>query len=193
VKEDAVRRTVVPELPVGQEQTLRALAASMQRNALLAGAALVVAAPVGGAVAAGVPGALSALLGVALGIGSSLFTLWLMRRSAHREPRAVMMASLGGYVQKMIILLVALFVAGSIPGVHRMSLAVGLLVTLIGVTAAEGWAGYRLRTAVVDPSEGDRSPATSGSATGLSLSSGGTGDGADLPASGRRQGPDHPG
>ena len=70
-----MRRTVVPELPVGQEQTLRALAASMQRNALLAGAALVVAAPVGGAVAAGVRGALSALLGVALGIGSSLFTL----------------------------------------------------------------------------------------------------------------------
>jgi hypothetical protein len=64
-----------------------------------------------------------------------------------------MMASLGGYVQKMIILLVALFVAGSIPGVHRMSLAVGLLVTLIGVTAAEGWAGYRFRTAAVDPAE----------------------------------------
>ena len=186
-----MRKSAVPELPVGQEQTLRALAASMQRNALLAGAALAVAATAGGAVAAGVPGALSAALGAGLGVGSSLFTLWLMRRSAHREPRVVMMASLGGYVQKMILLLVALFVAGSIPGVHRMSLAVGLLVTLIGVAAAEGWAGYRLRTAAVDPSEGDRSPATSGSPTGLSLSGGGTGDGTDVPAGARREGPDH--
>jgi len=167
-----VRRTVVPELPVGQEQTLRALAASMQRHTLVAGGMMVVATAVGGTVAAGVPGALSAALGAGLGIGSSLFTLWLMRRSAHREPRAVMMASLGGYVQKMIILLVALFVAGSIPGVHRMSLAVGLLVTLIGVTAAEGWAGYRFRTAAVDPAEAGTGPATSGSTTGLSLSPG---------------------
>lgn len=173
------------ELPVGQEQSLRALAAAMQRNALLAGGALAVLAPAGGALAAGAAGALSALLGVGLGIGASLFTLWLMRWSAHREPRAVMMASLGGFVQKMIVLLVALFVAGSIPGVHRMSLAVGLLVTLIGVTTAEGWAGYRFRTAAVDPSVAVDDPATSGSVTGLSLpggpvglAAGGPGDGA---------------
>ncbi len=182
--DDPVRRSAVPALPVGQEQTLRALAASMQRGVLAVGGVLTAAAAIGGAVAAGPAGALSALVGALLGVGSSLFTLWLMRRTAHREPRAVMMASLGGFLQKMIILLVALFVAGSIPGVHRMSLAVGLLVVLLGVTAAEGWAGYRLRTAVVDLPGTGPGATTSGSAHPAAVPA--AGEGAPEPVAGER-------
>ncbi len=152
-------------LPVGQEQSLLALAGVMRRNALVVTAAVGVPAVVFAGVLAGPPGAVSALVGVLLGLMSALFTLWLMRRTAGREPRLVMIASMGGLLQKSIFLLIALFAAGAVPGVHRMSLSVALLVTLIGTAAAEGWAGYRLRSSVVEP---PTTPATSGSTTGLS-------------------------
>ena len=165
-----MRTSSEPVLLVGQEPALRALAASMQRGLLAVGGALAVAAALGGALAAGAAGALSALGGALLGVGASLITPWLVRRTADKEPRAVMVASLAGFLQKMILLLVVLFVAGSIPGVQRTALAVGLLVVLIGVTVAEGVAGYRLRTAVVDLPPDDPGPATSASAPGSSVS-----------------------
>lgn len=159
-------------LPVGQEQSLLALARSMRRGALVATAVAGVPAVVVAGVLAGPSAALSALVGVGLGLVSSLFTLWLMRRTAAREPRLVMIASVGGLLQKSIFLLVALFAASAVPGVHRTALSVGLLVTLIATAAAEGWAGYRMRSSVVEPAI---TPATSGSATGLSDSTTGGG------------------
>lgn len=135
---------------VGQEQALRALAADMRRAVL---GAVAVVGPVAVVVCwfvAGSGGVLGAVLATAFGAGSALFTLWLMRRTAGREPRAVMLASFGGFLQKMIVLLVALMAADAIPLVHRMSLAVTLLVVLITVTAAEGWAAYRSRPPVLD-------------------------------------------
>ncbi len=164
-----------PVLLVGQVPVLRALAASMQRGVLAVGGALTVAAALGGALAAGAAGALSALTGALVGVGASLITPWLVRRTADKEPRAVMVASLAGFLQKMIVLLVALFVAGSIPGVQRTALAVGLLAVLIGVAVAEGVAGYRLRTAVVDLPTSGPGAATSGSASGSSDSPAGGG------------------
>jgi hypothetical protein len=156
---------VSPSLPQGQEQTLLALAAAMRRGvravALVVGVPAVVAAGVVG----GPAGALSALGGVVLSVAASLFTLWLMRRTADREPRAVMIASMGGFIQKMIFLLVGLFALGAVDGVDRKALAHATLAVLIATTAAEGWAGYRLRTAVIDPAS---TSATSGSTTGLS-------------------------
>lgn len=152
-------------LPVGQEQSLLALAGAMRRGALAVTVAVGVPTVVVAGALAGLPGALSALVGVLLGLVSSLFTLWLMRRTAGREPRLVMIASMGGLLQKSIFLLIALFAAATVPGVHRMSLSVGLLLTLIATAAAEGWAGYRLRSSVVEP---PTMPATSGSTTGLS-------------------------
>jgi len=83
----------------------------MRRGVWVAGPVAGVVAVLGSWWVAGVAGLLSGLLGVVLGIGSALFTLWLMHRTADREPRAVMVASLGGFLQKMIILLVALWLA----------------------------------------------------------------------------------
>lgn len=159
-------------LPVGQEASLLALAGSMRRGALVATAVVGGPAVALAGVLAGPPGALSALAGVLLGLVASLFTLWLMRRTAGREPRAVMLASVGGLLQKSIFLLVALFAAAAVPGVHRTSLSVALLVTLIATAAAEGWTGYRLRSSVVEPPV---VPATSAATTGLSDSSTGAG------------------
>jgi hypothetical protein len=146
-------------------RTLRGQAAAMRRGVWVAGPAAGVAAVLGSWWVAGVSGLLSGLLGVVLGIGSALFTLWLMHRTADREPRAVMVASIGGFVQKMIILLVALWLADLLPGVHRMSLAVSLLVVLIAVAGAEGWAGYRFRSPALELERAADPSATSGSSS----------------------------
>src|SRR5690349_16909409 len=126
--------------PAVGEHSLRALAADMRRAVLAVGAVVGPVAIVVCGVVAGLGGVLGAVLGTVFGLGSALFTLWLMRRTAAREPRAVMLASFGGFLQKMIVLLVVLMAADAIPAVHRMSLAVTLLVVLITVTAAEVWA-----------------------------------------------------
>lgn len=151
-------------LPQGQEETVLALARVMWRNVL--GVSLVTTVVVVGAagVVVGPAGAVSALVGAVLGVLSSLFTLVLMRRTADRMPQAVMVASFGGLLTKMIFLLAVLFPLGTVDGVHRLSLAAGLLAVLIAATAAEGWAGYRLRTMYVVPDD----PGTSGSMTGMS-------------------------
>jgi ATP synthase protein I len=157
----------LPSLPAGQEQTLLALAAAMRRGVLAVAVAVGVPAVVVAGVVAGLPGALSALAGVVLAVAASLFTLWVMRRTAAREPKAVMIASMGGFIQKMIFLLVGLFLLGRVEGLHRMSLALAVIAVLIATTAAEGWAGYRLRTLIVDE---PTTPATSGSPTVMSES-----------------------
>lgn len=173
-------------LPVGQEQSLLALARTMRRGALLATAAVGVPAVAVAGVLGGPPGAVSALVGVLLGLLASLFTLWLMRRTARKEPRIVMIASMGGLLQKSIFLLIALFAAGAVPGVDRTALSVGLLLTLIATAGAEGWAGYRLRTAAVEP---PAEPGTSGSTTGLSDSPAGA---TAAPAGGAPVAPERP-
>ncbi|MBW0088053.1 hypothetical protein I4I73_21250 [Pseudonocardia sp. KRD-184] len=165
---------MIRTLPEGQEQTLLALASSMRRGVLVATAVVGVPTVVVAGALVGPQGAVSAFAGIALALLAALFTLWLMHRTAGKEPKAVMMASLGGFVQKMIFLLIALFGLASVPGVHRMSLAVATIVGLLATTAAEGWAGYRLRTLLVVP---EIMPATSGSPTGMSGSSAEAADG----------------
>jgi hypothetical protein len=137
----------------------------MRRGVWVAGPVAGVVAVLGSWWVAGIAGLLSGLLGVVLGIGSALFTLWLMHRTADREPRAVMVASLGGFLQKMIILLVALWLADQLPGVHRMSLAVSLLVVLIAVAGAEGWAGYRSQPPALELDPAVDPSTTSGSSS----------------------------
>lgn len=177
---------VTGPLPVGQEQSLLALARTMRRGALVATAAIGVPTVAVAGLLAGPPGAVSALVGVLLGLVASLFTLWLMRRTAGRELRLVMIASMGGLLQKSIFLLLALFAAGTVPGVHRTSLSVALLLTLIATAGAEGWAGYRLRTAAVEPSA---EPGTSEPTTGLSDS---PADAAAVPGAGPPAAPERP-
>jgi len=165
-------------LPEGQEETVLVLARDMWRNVVRVSLVTTVVVVVGAGLAVGTAGALSALVGAGLGVLSSLFTLVLMRRTAAHLPQAVMVASFGGLLTKMIFLLAVLFPLGAVDGVHRLSLAAGLLAVLIAATAAEGWAGYRLRTMYVVPDD----PATSGSMTGMSGSPAGAPTDVDGPA-----------
>ncbi|MBC8091555.1 MAG: hypothetical protein H7Y15_06380 [Pseudonocardia sp.] len=166
-------------VPQGQEQSVRALAGAMFRNATIAATVVGVAAVVVAAFLVGPAGALSAAAGAALANASSLLTLFLMRRTATLAPHAVMVASFGGSLLKMILILVVLFPLGTVEGVDRGALAIGLIVVLIAVTSAEGLAGYRLRTANIDPAPAPNTPTTSGSMTGMSGSTTGAADGPD--------------
>ena len=162
-------------VPVGQAATLRALATTMFRTAAPVAIATVLVAVVVFTLRSGAPGAWGAALGGGVAALSSLITLAVMRRMAASQPHAVMVASLGSSFTKMIVLLVALFGLGQLPGVDRWALALSTLAVFIVVSFAEGWAGYRQRTLVVDP-------VTSGSVTDMSGSTTGADDPAGLQA-----------
>ncbi len=67
-----------------------------------------------------------------------------------------MLAAFGGLAMKAIILLLALFTLGGTAGLHRMSLAVTMLVVFITTTAAEAWAGQKLQILIgTDPGSTD--------------------------------------
>jgi ATP synthase protein I len=141
-------------VPVGQEATLRALAAAMFRGAAAAAAVTWTASAVVAAVLGGLPGALSAAVGGALAVASSLLTLWLIRRTAAQAPQVVMIASLGGFLLKMIVLLAALSLLGRIEGLDRTALALTMLAVFLVVAGAEAVASARMRTYSVDPGAG---------------------------------------
>lgn len=130
---------------VGQAQVIRRLSGSMARGAALVGAAssLVCAGVAAGL--AGTEGLYGAALGGMVATASALLTPILMTRTTNLEPAHVMLASFVGLATKAIILLIVLFTLGSMPGLHRMSLAVTLLVVFVATTAAEAWAGSKLK------------------------------------------------
>ena len=130
---------------VGQAQVIRRLSGSMARGAALVGGATSLLCLVVATVAEGLPGLYGAGLGGLLATGSALLTPALMLRTTHLEPGAVMLASFGGLATKAILLLLALFTLGGAPALHRTSLAVTLLAVFVTTTAAEAWAGSKLK------------------------------------------------
>lgn len=133
---------------VGQAQVIRRLSGSMARGAALVGGLVSLVCVGVAALVAGLPGLYGAVLGGAVATGSALLTPVLMLRTTRLEPGHVMLASFAGMVGKAIIVLIVLFTVGSVPGLHRMSLAVTLLVVFVATTAAEAWAGSKLKVLI---------------------------------------------
>lgn len=139
-------------IAVGQAQAVRRMAGAMARGAALAGVAVSAVCVVAAAVLQGTPGLWGAGLGAVLATGSALLTPVLMLRTTALEPAGVMLASFIGLATKAIILLLVLFTLGSAPGLHRMSLAVTLLAVFVVTTAAEAYAGSKIKILIgVDP------------------------------------------
>jgi ATP synthase protein I len=107
------------------------LADSMLRHALWPAVATAVAGIVLASVLFGVRGGVSALVGAAVAFASSLATWWLMRRTAALNPVMVMAGALGGFVGKMILLLLVLMVLREISWFHIRSLAYTMLAVVI--------------------------------------------------------------
>jgi ATP synthase protein I len=118
------------------------LADAMLRYALWPALATAVAGIVVFGVLYEVRGGVSALVGAAVAFGSSLATWWLMRKTAALNPMLVMAGALGGFVGKMIVLLLVLMVLREIDWFHVRSLAYTMLAVVI-VWAAMDTVAFR--------------------------------------------------
>lgn len=132
-------------LAVGQAQAIRRMSGAMARGAALVGVGVSVLCVGVATVVQGVPGFYGSGLGALLATGSALLTPVLMLRTTTLEPAVVMLASFVGLTTKAIVLLAVLFTLGNVAGLHRMSLALTMLVVLIATTAAEAHAGSRIK------------------------------------------------
>ena len=119
------------DLPRTHGEAVTRLADAMLRYALWPGVGTGVLGIVVFGVLFGIPGAVSALIGAVIACASSLGTWWLMRRTAALNPMMVMTGALGGFVGKMIILLVVMTVLREISYIHVKSLAYTMLAVVI--------------------------------------------------------------
>jgi len=128
--------------PRTHAEAVTRLADAMLRHAVWPGVAVSVIGVVLFGVLYGVEGAVSALIGAVVAGGSSVGTWWLMRRTAALNPMMVMTGALGGFVGKMIILLLVLMGLRELPFVHERSLAFTMLAVVV-VWAAMDTVAFR--------------------------------------------------
>lgn len=139
------------EQPNPHAQVVRTLATAMLRTAVWPGVAAVVLGAIAATLLVGVPGLVGALIGGAVAFGSSLLTIWLMRFTGGMSPHFVMVVALGGYVGKMLVLLVVMTLLGTIAFIHRESLALTFLVTVMTWAGAEVVAFKRTKIPTIIP------------------------------------------
>ncbi|MEU4803717.1 hypothetical protein [Actinosynnema sp. NPDC023587] len=134
------------------EKVVQRLAGEMFRGLIWAALATVAVGAVVWTVLAGVPGLVAALIGGALAIACSLLTLWLMHRTAALPVQFIMMAALGGFLGKLILLVIAMIVLRKFPVLHTNALALTMAATIVVATFMEARASKRSRSQVVIPS-----------------------------------------
>jgi hypothetical protein len=132
-------------------EIVRKLASAMLRTAVWPGVATVAIGAIAATVLVGVPGLVGALVGGVVAFASSLLTIWLMRFTGGMSPHFVMVAALGGYVGKMIVLLVVMTLLGGIDAIHRESLAFTMLATVMVWAGAEVVAFKRTKIPTIVP------------------------------------------
>lgn len=130
------------DTPRTHGEAVTRLADAMLRTALWPAVATAVVGIVVCGVLFEVRGGVSALVGAVVAFGSSLATWWLMRRTAALNPMLVMAGALGGFVGKMIVLLLVLMVLREITWFHVQSLAYTMLAVVI-VWAAMDTVAFR--------------------------------------------------
>lgn len=130
------------DLPKTHGEAVTRLADAMLRYAIWPAAVTTVIGVVVASVMFGAQGGVAALIGGIVAFGSSLATWWLMRKTAAMNPMMVMAGALGGFVGKMIVLLLVLMVLREITWLHTKSLAFTMLAVVI-VWAAMDTVAFR--------------------------------------------------
>ena len=130
------------DLPRTHAETVTRLADAMLRYALWPSVATAVIGIVVCSVLYGAQGGVAALVGAVVAFGSSLATWVLMRKTAALNPTMVMTGALGGFIGKMIVLLLVLMVVREISWLHVKSLAYTMLAVVI-VWAAMDTVAFR--------------------------------------------------
>lgn len=119
---------------------VRKLADAMLRTAVWPAVVTVLVSAVVGAFWVGAQGVVGALIGGAVASASSLLTLWLMRATADSHPMFVMVAALGGYIGKMVVLFVVVTLLRVFTAVHVPAVAITILATVLVWAFAEVYA-----------------------------------------------------
>lgn len=131
--------------------SVRKLADAMLRTAVGPGLLTVVLGVIVATVWVGASGLLGALIGGVVAFASSLVTIVLMRWTGGMNPMFVMVAALGGYVAKMVVLLVVMTLLGGIDAIHREALAFTMLATIMVWAGAEVLAFKKTKIPTVVP------------------------------------------
>jgi ATP synthase protein I len=105
----------------------------------------------------GGPGAFGAGVGAALAIASSLLTLFLMRKSANAGPHMAMAASLGGFVLKLLALLLIMAALKGVDALHPESLGITMIAVVVVAAGAEAFAFRRTKLPTIIPAGETRS------------------------------------
>jgi ATP synthase protein I len=135
-------------------RSVRVLSSAMLRTAVWPATATVVLAAVVAGLAVGVSGLLGAVIGGAVVFASSLWTIWLMRVTSALHPISVMAAALGGYVLKMVVLLLVMTLLQGVGGIHAYALGGTMLASILVWAGAEAHAFRRARIPTVEPGSG---------------------------------------
>jgi ATP synthase protein I len=134
------------------------LANAMFRMSLWPSLATLVLGVVVAWIAVGTTGALGALVGGTIACLSSLLTVFLMRKTATQGPHIVMAASLGGFVGKMLVLLIVMTLLRGVDVLHARSLAFTMIAVVLVAAAADGVAFRRTKIPTIIPA--GESPST---------------------------------
>jgi ATP synthase protein I len=133
------------DFPRTHGDSTRRLAAAMQRYALWPAIATAVVGIAVCTVLFGLNGGVAALIGGVVACGSSLATLWLMRRSADLNPQMGMVVALGGFVGKLLLLMIVMVSLREVSWLHTKSLAFTTLAVVLVWAAAEAVAFRRTK------------------------------------------------
>lgn len=113
------------------------LANAMLRTAVWPAIGVGVVAVVVAALTVGSDGLFGALVGAGVGLGSSLLTIGMMKASAGLPVMLVMSVALGGYLVKLLLLLLAMTLLRDVAALHPASLALTFLAIILVTAAAE--------------------------------------------------------
>ncbi|MEW1956210.1 hypothetical protein [Kineococcus sp. NPDC059986] len=118
------------------------------RRSLTVGAAVAVVCLVVAALMAGVDGLLSALIGSAMVLVFFGARLVVMRRTARSNPQLVLVAALGVYTVKIVLLGVAMILLMGVSWINGPALGLSVIACAVGWLAAEMHAFVKLRVPV---------------------------------------------
>ncbi|WP_035913245.1 hypothetical protein [Lentzea aerocolonigenes] len=136
---------------VTHELVVQRLAGEMFRAAAWAALGTFVLGVVVSTVIWGTAGLIGSLIGGAIAIASSLVTLLLMRKTAALDPMFVMVAALGGFTGKLMVLLLAVILLRNQQWLEPKALGITLVATVLVTSWLEARASKRSRSQMVVP------------------------------------------
>lgn len=126
---------------------------AMLRGALPYGIGVAVLGVLVSTVLVGVPGLVGSLLGALIGLGSSVLTLVVMRRSAGVEPMTLMAVAMSTFIGKIILLFGLAQLLHGIPLVQPKAFALTMAAIVVVWTVAETFAFRRAKVPTIIPAD----------------------------------------